>query len=117
MKRIFMVVAALMIMAATSIAQDAVPATKVNGKGDLETLLKPLTEKLKDVADDDDQKAAKIIFDFAKENANEAGVYVITNLLAYMTKTEDLIELVDGNEYFRSNEAIQQAKKEWLLQL
>ena len=89
-----MVVAALMIMAATSIAQDAVPATKVNGKGDLETLLKPLTEKLKDVADDDD-----------------------TNLLAYMTKTEDLIELVDGNEYFRSNEAIQQAKKEWLLQL
>ncbi len=117
MKRIFMVVATLMIMAATSIAQDAVPATKVNGKGDLETLLKPLTEKLKDVADDDDQKAAKIIFDFAKENANEAGVYVITNLLAYMTKTEDLIELVDGNEYFRSNEAIQQAKKEWLLQL
>ena len=90
MKRIFMVVAALMMMAATGFAQDAVPATKVNGKGDLETLLKPLTEKLKDVADDDDQKAAKIIFDFAKENANEAGVYVITNLLAYMTKTEDL---------------------------
>ena len=117
MKRIFMVVVALMMMAATSFAQDAVPATKVNGKSDLDTLLKPLMEKLKDVADDDDQQAAKIIFDFAKENPNEAGVYVITNLLAYMTKTEDLIKLVDGNEYFQNNEAIRAAKKEWLLQL
>ena len=80
MKRIFMVVVALVMMAATSFAQDAVPATKVNGKSDLDTLLQPLMEKLKDVADDDDEQAAKIIFDFAKENSNEAGVYVITNL-------------------------------------
>ncbi|MBR6036875.1 MAG: TlpA family protein disulfide reductase [Bacteroidaceae bacterium] len=116
MKKIMMVVAALMMVAATSWAQ-AVPATKVNGKDNLETLLQPLMEKLKDVADDDDQQAAKIIFDFAKENPNEAGVYVITNLLAYMTKTEDLIGLVDGNDYFKNNENIKQAKKEWVLQL
>ena len=74
-----MMFAVLMMMAATSFAQDAVPATKI-GENKLDKMLEPLMEKLKDVADDDDEQAAKIIFDFAKENPNEAGVYVITNL-------------------------------------
>lgn len=116
MKKIFMMFAVLMMMAATSFAQDAVPATKI-GENNLDKMLQPLMEKLKDVADDDDEQAAKIIFDFAKENPNEAGVYVITNLLAYMTKTEDLIKLVDGNDFFKNNEQIQKAKQEWLVQL
>ena len=101
MKKLVVMFAVLSMMAATSFAQDSVPATKVNGKSNLDTLLQPLMEKLKDVADDDDEQAAKVIFNFAKENPNEAGVYVITNLLAYMTKTEDLIKLVDENEYFK----------------
>lgn len=116
MKKIFMMFAVLMMMAATSFAQDAVPATKI-GENKLDKMLEPLMEKLKDVADDDDEQAAKIIFDFAKENPNEAGVYVITNLLAYMTKTEDLIKLVDGDDFFKNNEQIQKAKQEWLIQL
>ncbi|MBR6974619.1 MAG: TlpA family protein disulfide reductase [Bacteroidaceae bacterium] len=117
MKKLVVMFAVLSMMAATSFAQDSVPATKVNGKSNLDTLLQPLMEKLKVVADDDDEQAAKVIFNFAKENPNEAGVYVITNLLAYMTKTEDLIKLVDENEYFKKDEKIQEAKKEWLLQL
>ena len=112
MKKLVVMFAVLSMMAATSFAQDSVPATKVNGKSNLDTLLQPLMEKLKDVADDDDEQAAKVIFNFAKENPNEAGVYVITNLLAYMTKTEDLIKLVDENEYFKKDEKIQEAKEQ-----
>jgi thiol-disulfide isomerase/thioredoxin len=117
MKKMLILFAALMMMAATSYAQDAVPATKVGEKNDLQTMLEPLMKKLEGVPEDDNAQATKIITEFAKENPNEAGAYVVTNLLAYMMKTEDLLKLVDGNEYFKNNEKIQEAKKTWVIQL
>ncbi|MBO4672815.1 MAG: TlpA family protein disulfide reductase [Bacteroidaceae bacterium] len=117
MKKLFAMLAALMMMAATSYAQDAVPATKVGEKNDLQTMLKPLMEKLEGVDENDDEQATKIIMEFAKENSNEAGVYVVTNWLAHLIKTDELIKLVDENEYFKNNEKIQEAKKTWLVQL
>ena len=113
--------AALMMMAATGFAQDAVPATKVNGKGDLETLLKPLTDKLNAVpeAEQNDETVKKIALEFVKEkeNQNEAGVYIITNLLAHMMPMADVIKLVEGNDYYKNSEQIKTNMKTWQIQL
>jgi len=119
MRKIFMMFATLMLIVATSYAQDAVPAKKANGKNDLETLLKPLTEKLAAVpeAEQNEETVKKIALEFAKENENEGGVYIITNLLAYLLPMDDLIQLVEGNKYYKNDKTIQKEMKSWKVQL
>lgn len=121
MKKLLVMFAALMMMAATGFAQDAVPATEVKGKGDLNTLLKPLTDKLNAVpeAEQNDETVKKIALEFVKEkeNQNEAGVYIITNLLAHMMPMADVIKLVEGNDYYKNSEQIKTNMKTWQIQL
>ena len=115
MKKIFSVLAITMMMIATSCAQNSVPATKMSEQ-ELEKMLKPLMEKLEKISDDDEAQAKQVMLDFVNENPNDAGVLVITNWLSFMMKTEDVMKLVNENEYFKNNEKIQEAMKTWQIQ-
>lgn len=118
MKKLLVMLAALTMMAATGFAQDAVPAKKVKEKGDLNTLLKPLTDKLDAVpeAEQNEETVKKIALEFVKENENEAGSYVLTNLLAHMLPIGDVIQLVEGSEYYKKDDKIEAAMKNWKVQ-
>ena len=114
-----MMFAALCLMAATSYAQNTVPATKVLTKNEVDAKLAPFFQKLQAIPEDGNEQATllKLSKEFVKENPNEAGVYVIINLLAHVMPTQELLELVDSNANFKNNEQIQEAKKNWLVQL
>lgn len=118
MKKLIVLFAVLSMMVATGFAQNAVPAKKANGKNDLETLLKPLADKLEAVpeAEQNDETIKKLSLEFVKENENEAGVYVLTNLLAHIMPIDDLINWVEGNAYFKKDEKILTAMKDWKVQ-
>ena len=119
MKTLMMTLAALFMMTATSFAQDAVPATKLMSKSEIDAKLAPFFQKLQAIPEDGNENEAlkKMSLDFVKENPNEAGVYVISNLLAHVLPTQELLNLVDSNDFFKKSEQIQEAKKNWLVQL
>ena len=107
-----------MMVAATVCAQGAVPATQVNEESNFEKLLKPLTDKLNAIpeAEQNDETVKKIVLEFTKENENEAGVYILTNLLSYMMPIDDLIELVEGSEFFKENALVKENMINWQIQ-
>lgn len=119
MKKLLVMCAALFMMTATGFAQDAVPAKKVKEKGDLNTMLKPLTDKLDAVpeAEQNEETIKKYALEFVKENENEAGVYVLTRMLAHLMPIGDVIQLVEGNAYFKKDASIQQQMANWKVQL
>lgn len=119
MKTLMMTLAALFMMTATSFAQDAVPATKLMSKSEIDAKLAPFFQKLQAIPKDgnENETLKKMSLDFIKENPNEAGVYVISNLLAHVLPTQELLNLVDSNDFFKKSEQIQEAKKNWLVQL
>ena len=119
MKKLLVMCAALFMMTATGFAQDAVPAKKVKEKGDLNTMLKPLTDKLDAVpeAEQNEETIKKYALEFVKENENEAGVYVLTRMLAHLMPIGDVIQLVEGNAYFKKDADIQQQMANWKVQL
>jgi len=108
-----------MMVAATGFAQDSVPAKKVNSKkNDLETMLKPLTDKLSALpeAEQNDENVKKLALEFTKENENEAGAYILTNLLAHMMPIEEVLKLAEGSEYFKENATVKQNMATWRIQ-
>ena len=119
MKKILMTILALTMMVATTYAQTAVPATQVEKKNDLQTLLAPFLEKLEAIPEDgNEEEAAKnLAMEFVKENENEAGVYILTRLLSYMMPTDDLIKMVEGNQYFRENAIVKENMMNWRIKL
>ncbi|MBR1668135.1 MAG: TlpA family protein disulfide reductase [Bacteroidaceae bacterium] len=119
MKKMMMMFAALMIMAATSYAQDSVPAAKLTSKSETDAKLASFFQKLQAIPEDGNEQETlkKMSLEFVKENPNEAGSYVISNLLAHIIPTQELLNLVDSNEFFKNDEKIQEAKKNWLVQL
>ena len=116
MKKIFMMLAVVMLMAATSCAQSSKPAAKVQmSKSEVEAKLKPFFEKIEALPEEEqtEEKLKTMALEFAKENPNDAGVYVIRAILAYTMSPEELLEFVDGNEYFKEDTTLMEAKKEW----
>ncbi len=118
MKKIITMMAVLALMTATSCAQDSKPAQKVMTEAEMQEALAPLFTKLQAIPDDANAEATmqKEALSFMKENKNDAGAYVIRNLLAFTMPTDELIKLVDGDEYFKNHPLLQEAKKEWLVQ-
>ena len=118
MKKFFMVLAAMMLMAGIVCAQSSVPATKVKEKDDLETKLAPFVKKLEAIPADgnEDEAAKKLAMEFVKENENEAGVYILTHLLSYMMPIDELLKLVEGNEYFKEDALVRENMASWRLQ-
>ena len=119
MKKIFMVVAASLLMAATSFAQDAVPSTQVSGKGgDLETLLKPFIEKMNAVPEEDqnEETIKRLGMDFVKKNENAAGVYILRGVLANVMPMDEIIKFVEGNEFFRNDALVRESMVTWKIE-
>ena len=120
MKKIFMMLVVVMLMAATSCAQSSKPAAKVQmSKSEGEAKLKPFFEKIEALPEEEqtEEKLKTMALEFAKENPNDAGVYVIRAILAYTMSPEELLEFVDGNEYFKEDTTLMEAKKEWQVQM
>ena len=110
--------AVLVLMTATSCAQDSKPATKMT-KSEMEAKLNPFFEQLQAIPEDGNEKAAmkKMALEFIKENQNEAGVYVVRSVLAFAMQPEELIALVEGDEYFKNDPTLQEAKETWKVQM
>ncbi len=119
MRKLITLMAVFALTVATSWAQDAVPATKTMSEEEMGKILKPFFEKLQAVPEDGNENTVvkQMALDFVKEHPNEAGVYVVRSVLAFVMPTEELIALVDGNEYLKNNEAIKEEKKVWAVQL
>lgn len=109
--------AVLALMTATSCAQDSKPAQKVMTESEMQAALAPLYAKFEAIPDNDEAAAKAAALDFVKENKNDAGAYVIQSLLAFLMPTDELIKLVDGDEYFKNHAKLQEAKKGWLVQM
>lgn len=116
MKKMITMLAVLALMTASSCAQDSKPAQKVMTESEMKEALAPLFAKFETIADNDDAAAKAAALDFVKENKNDAGVYVIQSILSFLMPTDELIKLVDGDEYFKNHAQLQEAKKEWLVQ-
>ena len=120
--KIFMAFAALTILLAVSCAQNSkssIPATPILSKAEVDAKLKPFFEKLDSIPQDSNGTATirNMAIEFAEENLNEAGVYVIRNVLAYTMSTEELITFIDGNEYFKADSTIIKERTLWEVQL
>ena len=120
--KIFMAFAALTILLAVSCAQNSkssIPATPILSKAEVDAKLKPFFEKLDSIPQDSNGTATirNMAIEFAEENLNEAGVYVIRNVLAYTMSTEELITFIDGNEYFKADSTIIKERALWEVQL
>lgn len=118
MKKMMTLLAVLAIMTATSCAQSSKPATTMT-KSEMEAKLKPLFEKIQAIPEDgkEEENMKKMALEFVKENPNEAGVYVIRAILEYTMPPEELIAFVDGNEHFKNDSTLQDAKKAWKVQM
>ena len=118
MKKICMMIAVLVMMTATSCAQDSKPAKVAMTQQEMEEKLAPLFEALNAIPDDENADAAvkTAALKFVNENQNDAGVYVIRAILAYTMSPEELIKFVDGNDYFKDDSTMIEAKKEWQVQ-
>ena len=117
MKKMITMLAVLALMTATSCAQDSKPAQKVMTESEMKEALAPLFAKFETISNNDEAAAKAAALDFVKENKNDAGVYVINNLLSVLMPTDELIKLVDGDEYFKNHSQLQAAKKGWLVQM
>ena len=80
--------------------------------------LAPLFENLQKISDDDPEGDAKVkeaSLKFVEANKNIAGEYVICNVLGYVMDKEELIKMIDADEYFSKSEKIAKTKEAWLL--
>ena len=119
MKKIFMVIAASVLMTATSVAQDAVPSTQVKGKGDdMETLLKPFIEKMNAVPEEEqnEETIRRIGMEFVKGNENVAGAYILRGLLTSVMPIDEIIKFVEGNEFYRNDALVKESMATWKIQ-
>lgn len=118
MKKILATLAVLTMLTATGCAQQAKPAQPTLTKEEMDAKLKPFFEKIQAIPEDGNEEAAvkELALQFIKENPNEAGVYAIRSLLAFVLSPEELIAIVDGNEFFKNNETLIAEKKNWAIQ-
>lgn len=119
MKKIFMVIAASVLMTATSVAQDAVPSTQVKGKGDdMETLLKPFIDKMNAVPEEEqnEETIKRIGMEFVKGNENVAGAYILRGLLTSVMPIDEIIKFVEGNEFYRNDALVKESMATWKIQ-
>jgi len=86
---------------------------------EMKTALAPLFEKLQAIPDEDpdgDAKVKEAALEFTKANKNEAGAYVICNVLSYVMDKGELIKMIDEDEAFKNNEQIKKSKSAWEVQ-
>lgn len=109
-KKLFMLLALVVISAAYTNAQ--VPATKLT-KTEMEEKLNPLFEKIQATPDSEEGMAQvkKLATDFVAENHNDAGVYVIRAFYDMFMTTEEVIEFIDSDEYFKNDSTLIEKKK------
>ena len=114
MKKFLMMFAVLGIVAATSCAQGSQTATSMTQEEIAEKMM-PLNEKLKAIPEDGNEDAAvkAVTLEFVEENQNDAGVYAIRSILAFVMPAEELLAYVDSHEYLKNHPAIIEAKKSW----
>lgn len=119
MKKLFSLLAILAMMTATSCAQDTKPATKALTKEELDTKLSAFFEKLNAVPEDGNEikVVTEMSKDFIKENPNDAGIYVVRNVLASIMSPEELIAYVDNDEFLKQDAIIREEKKSWKVQM
>lgn len=119
MKKLFIMIAATFMLAATGYAQNSVPATKVMTESEINAKLEPFFKKLEAIPEDgnEDAKVKEAALEFVKENPNAAGVYIIRGMLSYVMPIEEVINLVDSNEYFKNDPTLIEQKKSWAVQM
>lgn len=115
MKKIFLILSAAVMMAASSCAQDSKPAGNVMTQEEINAALTPFFEKLNTIPQDDNMNAAaaKMSKEFTDANPNAAGVYVIRAVMQQVMPLEEVEAYVDANEYFRNDSTIIELKKTW----
>lgn len=114
MKKFLFMLAAAVMITASSCAQDAKPA-KAMTKEEINAKLEPFYEKLNKVPQDDQNEATikKMSIEFVNENKNEAGAYVVRSILSQLMSAEEIIKFVDSDEYFKNEPSIVSEKKAW----
>lgn len=118
MKKILIAIAAaFMFICCNSNAQESVPAVKMT-QNQMQEKLAPLFQKLQAIPEDGNEDAAfkAAALDFVKENKNEAGVYVVRAILAQVMPADELIKLIDGDEYFCKDSVLIKEKANLLVQ-
>ena len=115
MKKIFLILSAVIMIAATGCAQDSKPAGKGMSKEEVNAVLQPFFDKLNTIPKDDNMNATatKMAKEFVDANPNDAGLYVIRAVLQQTMACEELEAYVDANEYFRNDSTIIEMKKNW----
>lgn len=117
-KKIFMMLATVTILLASSCAQNSKPAEPVRqalSKTELDAKLKPFFEKMDSVPQDSNgtEVIKQMAIEFIEANPNDAGVYVIKSVLAYTMPAEEIIAFIDGNEYFKADSTIINERQLW----
>ncbi len=109
----------LVMMTATGCAQDSKPATQTMTKEELNATLSPFFEKINTVPESDNQMQviAQMAKDFVKENPNEAGIYVVRNVLAAIMSPEELLAYVNNDDFLKQDTILPDAKQSWQTQL
>lgn len=118
MKKFLIAIASIFLLAnCNSNAQESVPATKMT-QNQMQEKLNPLFQKLQAIPEDGNEEAAvkAAALDFVKENKNEAGVYVVRALLAQVMPADELIKLIDSDEYFSKDSTLMKEKANLLVQ-
>lgn len=113
---------ALVALAITGCAQSPKQEAKkvTMSQDEVRTAVTPLFEKIQSIPDEDvngDAKVKDLTLDFIKNNKNDAGVYAIRSVLAYVMDTEELIKFVEEDEYFSNDEAMKAEIQTWKIKL
>lgn len=118
MKKIF-IMAAAVVLSLTSCAQDSVPATPMT-MNEVQKAITPIFDEIGKISPDDPQSEEKVCAlckKFADENHNEAGVYIIRNLLGNLMQKDELIKYIDSVEFFKNDSSIMESRKMWNVQV
>lgn len=102
---------ALFLSVLTGCAQndkkESVPAVKMT-ESEMQKALAPLFDKFSaiPVGENSRPAAAKISLEYAKENHNDAGTYVVINFLANLMPADEFLAFVEGDEYYKNDEKV-----------
>lgn len=110
---------AAVLFALCSCGQASKPATEMTDE-EIEKALAPLIEKVSAIPEDDpnaESKVQKLARDFVDQNENEAGVYVVCNLLSQVMPKAELMAYVDSKDFLKNDSDILEAKKTWKIQM
>ena len=116
MKKILSIIAMVLITATGCAQKDSKPAAKMT-EAELKAAIEPLFKKLEAVDENDEEQVKTLALDFVKTNKNEAGAYIIRSVLEYVMQPNELIDFVEGDEYYNNNETIKNAKTAWKAKL